>query len=157
FDAGEGIGIGAVGADAEAVEKRASDNMRRVAAHRTDADIDARLPEKHRAKLRMRIGDVQDAGVAEALESVDARIVGAACEPRQAAGKRGGACERQEVPAADGHASLRASKGVSVFPCPSSGSSRWWPGRLKPWPTPRPPWRMRWPCRSRRRQRPSWP
>jgi hypothetical protein len=40
----------------------------------------------------MRIRDVQDAGVAEALEIVDARIVGAAREAGQAAGKRGGAC-----------------------------------------------------------------
>ena len=75
LDAGEGIGVGAVGADAEAIEEGASDQMRRVAPHRSDAEIDARLAKKHRPKLRMGIGDVQDARIAEALEIVDARII----------------------------------------------------------------------------------
>src|SRR6185369_786717 len=47
LNAGEGIGVGAVGPDTEAVEEGASDQMRRVAAHRTYAEIDARLAEKH--------------------------------------------------------------------------------------------------------------
>ena len=83
FDAGEGIGVGAVGADAEAVEEGLADQMRRVALHRADAEIDAGLAEEHRLELRMRIRDVQDARIAEAFEIVDA--VGAAREARQAA------------------------------------------------------------------------
>src|SRR5205085_9629429 len=60
LDAGESIGVGTVGADAEAVEEGASDQMRRIAAHRAYAEIDARLAKNHRPKLRMGIGDVQD-------------------------------------------------------------------------------------------------
>jgi hypothetical protein len=41
--------------------------MRRIAPHRADAEIDARLAEKHRPKLRMGICHVQDARIAEAL------------------------------------------------------------------------------------------
>ncbi len=93
LDAGEGIGVGTVGPDVEALEERASDQMRRVAPHRSDAEIDARLAKKHRPKLRMGIGDVQDSRIAEALEIVNARIIigGLRAEPRQAAGQRGGA------------------------------------------------------------------
>ena len=89
FDTGEGIGIGAVGTDAEAIEKGLADQMRRVALHQADADVDARLAEIERLELCMGIGHVQDARIAEAVEIVGA--VGAASEPRQAAGKRGGA------------------------------------------------------------------
>ena len=45
FETGEGIGVGAVGADAEAVEKGVADQMRRLARHRADAEIDAGLAE----------------------------------------------------------------------------------------------------------------
>ncbi len=83
IEAGEGIGVGAVGPDAETVEKGAADQMRRPALHRADAEIDARLAKIHRQQLRMGIGHVQDARIAEALEVVDARRVGAAREPRQ--------------------------------------------------------------------------
>ena len=93
LDAGEGVGVGAVGPDAEAVEEGASDQMRRIAPHRADAEIDARLAKKHRPKLRMGIGDVQDARIAEALEIVNARIIvgGLRANARQAAGQGGGA------------------------------------------------------------------
>src|SRR4051812_41185352 len=93
FNAGEGISVGAVGPDAEAVEEGASDQMRRIASHRAHAEIDARLAEKHRPKLRMGVGDVQDARIAEALEIVNACIIigGLRTEPRQAAGQGGGA------------------------------------------------------------------
>ena len=93
---GEGIGVGAVGADAEPVEKGLADQMRRLAGHRADAEIDAGLAEKHRPQLRMGIRDVQDARIAEALDVVDA--VGAAREPRQRAGEGGGTRKRDEIP-----------------------------------------------------------
>jgi hypothetical protein len=86
FDKGEGVGIGAVGADAEAIEKSLADHMRRVALHGADADIDARLAEIDRLELRMRIRHVQDARIAEAVEIVGA--VGTAGEPWQAASER---------------------------------------------------------------------
>ena len=93
LDAGESIGVRAVGADAETIEEGSCDQMRRIAPHRADAEIDARLAEKHRPKLRVGIGDVQDARIAEALEIVNARIIigGLRTEPRQAAGQGGGA------------------------------------------------------------------
>ena len=92
FDTGEGIGVGAVGADTEAIEEGLADQMRRVAPHRADAEIDAGLAKKDRPKLRMHIRHVQDAGVAEALQIVDARIVGATRQPREAARQGGSAC-----------------------------------------------------------------
>jgi len=93
IDTGEGIGVGAVGADAEAVEEGASDQMRRIAAHRAYAEIDARFAEEYRQQLGMGVGDVQDARIAEALEIVNAGIIigGLRTEPRQAAGEGGGA------------------------------------------------------------------
>src|SRR6266404_3621278 len=85
FDAGESVGVGAVGPDAKPVEKGFPDQMRRIAGHRADAEIDARLAEIDRLQLRMRIRRVQDARVAETFEIVNADIIGAAGETRQAA------------------------------------------------------------------------
>src|SRR4051794_24254401 len=119
FDAGEGIGVGAVGADAEAIEKGLADQMRRVALHRPDTEIDAGLAEIHRLQLRMRIRDVQDARVAEALEIVDARTVSAARDARQLAGERGRARKFQEVPAADRHNSVSARRNSATGEFPS--------------------------------------
>ena len=85
--------------------------MRRIALHRADAEVDARLAEIHRLKLRVGIGEVQHAGIAEALDIVNARIIfgGLRANAWQAAGQGGGARQRQEIAAADGHAGLRAS------------------------------------------------
>ena len=100
-ETGEGIGVGAVGADAKTVEKGAADQMRRFSGHRPDPEIDARLAEKHRQQLRMGVGNVQDARIAEALELVD--LLGRTREPRHASCERGSAGEGEEVAAADGH------------------------------------------------------
>src|ERR1700724_3101068 len=81
IQAGKGIGVGAVLADAKAVEKGLADQMRRLAGHRADADIDAGFAEIDRLELRMRVGHVQDAGIAEALEIVSA---GSVCRARPA-------------------------------------------------------------------------
>ena len=92
-DAGEGIGIGAVGLDAETVEKGLADQMRRPAGHRADADVDTGLAEIDRLELRVRIRHVQDARVAEAFEIVDARGISAARKPGQAARERHGSAD----------------------------------------------------------------
>src|SRR4051794_23770791 len=110
FEAGEGMGVGAVGTDAEAIEKGLADQMWRVALHRADTEIDAGLAEIYRLQLRMRIRDVQDARIAEAFEIVDARIVGAARDARQVACERGGTRKFQKVPAADRHNTISARR-----------------------------------------------
>ena len=102
LEAGEGIGVRAVGPDAEAVEEGAADQMRRLPCHRADADIDAGLAEIHRIELRMRVGDVQDARIAEPLDVVDAR--GSRRRAQAAAGRAmsgGSGCDLQEIAAAD--------------------------------------------------------
>ena len=104
IDTGEGVGVGAIGPDGEPVEKRAAHQMRRLALHRAQPEIDARLTKIHRQQLRMRVGHVQDARVAETFDIVDAGVVRAARHARQDAGKRGSASELQKIPAADGHA-----------------------------------------------------
>src|SRR5882672_10089315 len=104
IETGEGVGIGAVRPHAKAFEKGAADQMRRLSGHRADPEIDAGLAKIHGLQLRMGVGHVQDAGIAEAFEIVDAWRIGAAREPRQARGERGGAREGDKFPAADGHA-----------------------------------------------------
>ena len=71
----EGVGETAVRGDAEVIEKRLPNQMRRLVAHGADADIDARLAIEHRHELRVGVGHVQDARVAEAADIVD-RIIG---------------------------------------------------------------------------------
>src|SRR5580704_5157239 len=98
----ESISIGALRLDAETIEKGAADEMRRLPGHRAEAEIDARLTKISRQKLRMRIGDVQDAGIAEALEIVNAALR-AVRSSRQAAGERCGARYFKKIPAVEGH------------------------------------------------------
>ena len=70
IEEGKGVGIDAAGLDAEIVEEGAADQMRRPPAHVADADIDARLAKKHRLELRVGVGDMEHAGVAEMPELV---------------------------------------------------------------------------------------
>ena len=77
----EGVRQPALGRHAEMLEERLAHQMRRLAGHGADAEIDARLAEIDRFELRMRIGHVQHAGMAEAADVVE--IVGAG-GPRQA-------------------------------------------------------------------------
>ena len=72
------VGLAAAGRDAEMIEKGAADQMRRLAAHGADADIDARLAEINRQKLRVRVGQMQDARIAEAADVVRSSSVSAA-------------------------------------------------------------------------------
>ncbi len=111
IEKGESVGVGAVRLDAEAVEEGAADQMRRLSLHDADPEIDARLAEIHRQQLRMRVGHVQDARIAEAFEIVDAAVVGARARPRQSRRERGSARKREKIPAADGHA-------ISLFVLP---------------------------------------
>ena len=105
IETGEGVGIGAVGLDPKSIEKGAAHQMRRPSLHRADAEIDTRFAEIHRQQLRMRVGHVQDARIAEAFEIVDAGVVGAARE-------RGKAGESAAAPV-----SLRKSRRRMVMRC----------------------------------------
>src|SRR5690349_13741504 len=122
--------------------------MRGLARHLADTDIDAGLAEIDRLQLRMRIGHVQDACIAEALEVVDARRLGGARGTDDGAGQRG-ARHLQKIPAADFHVRNALSKQLSGFPCPSSGFSRWSPDRSMRSPAPRLPWLRRLQPRNR--------
>src|SRR5580698_2515190 len=104
IEAGEGIGIGTIRRDSESIEKGARHQMRRFPLHRADPEIDAGFAKIHRRQLRMGVGHVQDARIAEAFEVVNAWAVGAARDPRPTACKRGSACEAKKIPAADDHA-----------------------------------------------------
>src|SRR5579871_2481350 len=118
--------------------------MRRLACHRADAEIDARLAEISGQELRMRVGDVQDARIAEMLEIVDASFR-AAHKARQAGSERCGARHFKDIPAADGHGRQRAilQKALNGFQDSSRLLSRSPPGKWKPWPKPPPPLRRR--------------
>src|SRR5262252_1374129 len=83
----EGIGAAASRRDAEVLEERFADEMRRPPTHGPDADVDARLAVVDRRKLRMRIGDVENANVAEGVDVVDV-IVGADPDARHDARAR---------------------------------------------------------------------
>jgi hypothetical protein len=78
------------------IEECLADQMGRTAPHRADPDVDTRLPVISRRKLRMGIGEMQDADVAETADVVNV-IVGADADAWQdaGAGRRGkGAQER---------------------------------------------------------------
>src|SRR6202042_203527 len=99
---GERISIGALRLDAEPVEEGAANKMRWLPGHCAEAKIDARFAKIAGQELRMRIGDVQNAGVAEAFEIVNPALR-AARSPRQAAGERCGARYFKNIPAGEGH------------------------------------------------------
>ncbi|MGY4484465.1 hypothetical protein ACVWWR_003656 [Bradyrhizobium sp. LM3.2] len=103
LEAAEGIGIRAVGPDAETFEEGAADQMRRPSRHLADADIDAGLAKIDRIELRMRVGEVKDARIAEPFEVVNARGLGSARKPRQAERCGGEPSILQEIAAADRH------------------------------------------------------
>src|SRR3954452_9180587 len=103
LEAAEGIGVRAVGPDAETVEEGAADQMRRPSRHVADPDIDAGLAKINRIELRMRVGEVKDPRIAEPLEVVDALGLSTARKPWQAERCGSKACILQEIAAADRH------------------------------------------------------
>ena len=59
--------------DAEMLEQRFADQMRRLARRVADADVHAGLAKVHRQQLRMDVGEVQQAQLAERRVVVEAR------------------------------------------------------------------------------------
>ena len=65
IEVGEGMRLHGVGRDPEMPQQRIADQVRGFAACGTDAEIEVRLPEVHRQQLRVAVGEVQQAQVAE--------------------------------------------------------------------------------------------
>ena len=78
---GEGVRLAAFRRDAEMLEERFADQMRRLAGHGADAEIDARLAEMDRVKLRMRVGHVQQPHIAELADVVELVAIRGARQP----------------------------------------------------------------------------
>jgi len=81
--------------DAEKFQQMLADEVRRPAARRAGAQIDARLAIKHRRELRMAVGEMQHADVAERRDAVVERRPGGQLERprighRQPGGRGGG-------------------------------------------------------------------
>src|SRR5205823_3884191 len=88
--------------DAELLEQRFADEMRRLVARGTDAQIDARLAIVHRQKLRVTVGEMQEAYVAERRNRVEVGAVSAFKRTRIGdiqPGNRGGGHGLQEFAA----------------------------------------------------------
>ena len=82
IDEREGMRAAAARFDAEALEERPADEVRRLPAHVADADVDARLTKEHRLELRVSVREMQNADVAE-LPHVIKIVVGGHCSARR--------------------------------------------------------------------------
>ena len=131
--------------------------MRRLAGHGAYAEIDAGLAEKHRPQLRMRVGNVQDARIAEAFDVIDA--VGAARETRQRGRQCSGTGNLEKFSAADGHVLFPRERNTPIstyFQVLPELLSLTLPDRLRLLRGLRLPLPPRPPCRTRRHRRLSW-
>ncbi len=70
IEIGERVRISRAGRNAEAAQQEFADEVRRLPVRRADAEVDARLAEMNRQELRMGIGVVQQADIAETLDAV---------------------------------------------------------------------------------------
>ena len=98
IEEGEGVRAAAAWRDAKMLEEGAADQVRRLPAHRADADIDARLTEKNRPQLGMGVGEMQYADIAEPADVVKI-VVGRHRDVRGDARCRRGGEPAQEIPA----------------------------------------------------------
>ena len=69
---GKGVSETRVGRNLEMLEEILADDMRRLARHSRDADVDVRLAEIDGQQLCMTIGDMQQGDVAESRRVIDA-------------------------------------------------------------------------------------
>src|ERR1043166_144182 len=114
IEEGEGVGAAAPGRDPEVVEEGAADEVRRTAGHRPDADVDARLAVMNRRELRMGVGDMQNADVAEAADVVNV-VVGSDPDPRHDTGADGRDESTQEPTAGHGQVSAIRYQGSGMI------------------------------------------
>jgi hypothetical protein len=122
----ERVRLARAGLDAEVPEQRFADEVRRLAGRFADAEVDRRLAEMNGAKLRVRIGHVQQAHVAEALDRVVERASGLEVERRarveRQARDRAGRDELHEV--APVHGADRRATGSPATRGPSGARRR---------------------------------
>src|SRR5258708_11446034 len=82
IDIGEGVSVGAVGLDAESIEKGAADQMRRFTGHPAEPEIGARFPKIHRLQLRMPVRPIHDARISQMPHTLDPSVIGPARRTR---------------------------------------------------------------------------
>ena len=88
---GEGVRFARAGGNAEILEQMFADQMRRLPGRRADAQVERRLAVEHRQQLRVAVGEVQQAHVAERRDAVVERRAGGQVErPRIAHRQSGG-------------------------------------------------------------------
>src|SRR5260370_5319772 len=82
IDIGEGVSVGAVGLDAESIEKGAADQMRRFNGHRADPENYAPLAQIHRLQLRMLVWQIQEVRIVQIPAMLHAQVIGWVPAPR---------------------------------------------------------------------------
>src|SRR4051794_32963806 len=97
---GESVRVGAVGGNAKPVEESAPDQMWRPTGHDADTKVHTGFAKIYREQLRMGVGHVQNARIAETFEIVDAGVVRATRSARQRSRKRDRARSLQQIAAA---------------------------------------------------------
>ena len=98
-EVGERVRVARAGRDAEMLEQVLADEMRRLAPRGADAEVDVRLAEVDRQELRVAVGEVQQADVAERLDAVVERGAGGEVLRRRAGDRQSGRGSRRRSPA----------------------------------------------------------
>ena len=129
--------LAAAGRDAEMLEKRAADQMRRLAAHGADADIDARLTEIDRLQLGVRVGQMQDADIAEAADVVKI-VVGRHAQRRGATPDAAATASQRKKFRRSNRVHAPRQPTSMDDACLPGGVSAPWPAQSTPSPAPRP-------------------
>ncbi len=102
----EGVCFGAARGYPELLEKSVSNQMRRPRPHRSDADVDAWLPEVNRQQLRVRIGHVQNTRISERLQIVNCVAFRRVGKTRKAGNRGSRHRQFQKVPSTNWHSDL---------------------------------------------------
>ena len=100
---GEGVRFAASRPEVEMPQQCLADQMRRAVPRPADAEIDARLAEMDRKKLRMTIGEMQQRDVAEARQVVERRSLRRGARIQRESGRGGGSEGLQEFAAGERH------------------------------------------------------
>jgi hypothetical protein len=98
---GEGVRLRAAGRDAELAQQVLAHEVRRPVGIDAGADVRLRLPVIPRQELRVAVGEVEQARVAELRDVVQGGVLAARVERHP--GGRSGREQPQELPAGDGH------------------------------------------------------